>query len=178
MLKESGLTVSVGNVWWQSERGSRPGSEGWGTCLLQEPGLPPTCSLFAPATILGRLPSYFLEFVSQLAPLCWFLATGCFCLPWDLCKQCRVVCRLSHFTGHGDVYIHLCPTSRCLWGFVVDSSSKCGQTSFRPYAFLLMDTCVSCSVRMKLLCPFSYRSVHGHTFPFLSGRCVGAQLLR
>lgn len=34
------------------------------------------------------------------------------------------------------------------------------------------------SVRKKLLCPFSYRSVHGHMFPFLSGRCVGTGLLR
>lgn len=131
-----------------------------------------------PRHCLGSSAELFLGVCFSARTAVLISCHGCFCLPWDLCKRCRVECRLSHFTGHGDVYIHLCPTSRCLWGFVVDSSSKCGQTSFRPYAFLWMDTCVSCSVRMKLLCPFSYRSVHGHTFPFLSDRCVGAELLR
>lgn len=136
-------SVSVGNVWWQSERGSWPGSEGWGMCLLQAPVPPPTCSLSAPATVSGRLLCYFLELISQLAALRWFLSTGCFCLPWDLVQAVsRGV--LSRFTGHGDVWIHLCRTSQCLCCFVVGSSSKCGHTSFPSIAFLLTDTCVSC----------------------------------
>lgn len=124
-------SVSVGNMWWQSER-ARPGSEEWGTCLLQAPGFP--CSLLPPP-LSWVVCELFLGVCFSAGTAVLISCHGCFCLPWDLCKRCGVECRLSHFTGHGDVYIHLCPTSRCLWGFVVDSSSKCGQTSFRPYAF-------------------------------------------